>query len=65
MNLCWYIIGDGIDMTKLKTMIKENNLDDYIKVLGSKNNPLPYVKKMDLFFCHHAMRANQWQSQNL
>lgn len=50
MNLCWYIIGDGIDMTKLKTMIKENNLDDYIKVLGSKNNPLPYVKKMDLFF---------------
>lgn len=46
----WYIIGDGLDYTKLKNMIVEYDLGDNITLLGSKINPLAYEKKMDLFF---------------
>ena len=46
----WYIIGDGSDIDNLKNMKAENMLDEYITVLGSRNNPLPYVTLMDVFF---------------
>jgi glycosyltransferase involved in cell wall biosynthesis len=49
-NFRWYIIGDGSDLDKLKKMITENILDKFITVLGPRNNPLPYVALMDMFF---------------
>ncbi len=49
-DICWYIIGDGSDMQTLKSMISEAGLDDYIKPLGMKKNPYPYLKNMDMFF---------------
>lgn len=49
-NFHWYIIGDGSDMDNLKDMITENMLGKYITVLGARNNPLPYVVLMDVFF---------------
>lgn len=48
-NFHWYIVGDGIDFNKLKQMINDYGLTDMITLLGSKNNPLPYEKNMDLF----------------
>ena len=49
-DICWYIIGDGSDMQTLKSMISEAGLDDYIKPIGMKKNPYPYLKNMDMFF---------------
>lgn len=46
----WYILGDGIDMPKLREMIKCLNLEQNIILLGNKTNPYPYLKRMDAFF---------------
>lgn len=49
VRLNWYIIGDGEDLDRLKELIIELNLDKYVYVLGSKINPMPYIKESDLF----------------
>lgn len=49
-KLKWFIIGDGVDFEKLKDLIKKENLENDIILLGKKTNPYPYLKKMDLFF---------------
>ena len=49
-NYHWYIIGNGSDINNLRNMIAENFLGKYITVLGARNNPLPYVALMDMFF---------------
>lgn len=48
-NYIWIIIGSGDDRNLLDNMIKENNLQDHIILLGQKINPYPYVKKCDVF----------------
>lgn len=49
IGMKWYIIGAGPDSKKLKEMVEKNRLQNEIEVLGEKKNPLPYVKKMDVF----------------
>lgn len=49
-NLRWYIIGDGNDLSALKRMVKEAELEQTIIMLGAKTNPYPYLKNMSLFF---------------
>ena len=48
-NFKWLIIGDGPDSNLIKSMIKENKLDDCLLMMGGRNNPLPYIKKADVF----------------
>lgn len=48
-NFSWYIIGDGPDYVKLKELIEISDMKDKIFLLGSKLNPLPYEKHMDMF----------------
>lgn len=43
-----YIIGDGNQKELLLEMIKENNLQDSLILLGEKKNPFPYVKASDM-----------------
>ena len=49
INYIWIIIGDGDDRKLLNDMIKENNLQNHIFLLGQKINPHPYVKECDVF----------------
>lgn len=44
-----YIIGDGALKQSLENQIKENNLTDYITLLGSKPNPFKYESLMNGF----------------
>lgn len=43
------LIGKGDLEKKIKSYIKNNNLSNYIKLLGYKDNIYPYLKKSDLF----------------
>ncbi len=42
-----YIIGDGEEKNNLEMLVKNNNLEEYVIFLGSKNNPYPYMKQAD------------------
>lgn len=44
-----YIIGDGPKRKQIEKMIKKNNLESYITLLGAKTNPFKYEKLMDGF----------------
>ena len=42
-----YIIGDGPEKDNLKQLIKDNNCENSVKLLGKKENPYPYMKQAD------------------
>ena len=44
----WYAIGEGHDREKIENRIKHNNLEKEFILLGSKDNPYPYMKKCNL-----------------
>ena len=46
-NVCWTIIGKGALLEDLKARIKEKGLENYIKPIGAKENPIPYMAKAD------------------
>ena len=48
-NIRWVIIGKGRDEEKLLEMIKKEDLEDIIYLVGVRTNPIPYLKKADCF----------------
>ena len=48
-EFCWYIVGDGEDRETIQQQINENELQEYMKLLGAKENPYPYMQVADLF----------------
>ena len=46
----FYIIGDGPEKESLEKLIKSNNCENTLKLLGAKENPYPYMKEAD-YFC--------------
>lgn len=46
-----FIIGDGELFSKLNTIIKKNSLEEYVQLLGFKENPYTYLSKADLYVC--------------
>lgn len=49
VNIKWYIIGYGGDEQLIKDKIAEFNMQDYVIVLGKKENPYPYIKACDIY----------------
>lgn len=49
LNFNWIILGDGPDRNKLEESVKENGLGEFIKFIGARKNPFPYIRKSDLF----------------
>ena len=43
------LIGDGPNLNKINDMVKQHDLEDYVEVLGLKENPYPYIKNSDYF----------------
>lgn len=39
-----YLLGDGEDRPKLEQYIKENHLEENVRILGFIENPYPYIK---------------------
>ncbi|WP_288360509.1 glycosyltransferase [uncultured Bacteroides sp.] len=48
-NFHWYIIGDGDLYNNLSIQITKQGVEDYVTLLGKKNNPYPWIKFADLF----------------
>lgn len=44
-----WMIGDGEATEEYKNLINKYNLEDVVKLIGSKKNPYPYYKKADAF----------------
>jgi glycosyltransferase involved in cell wall biosynthesis len=45
----WYIIGEGEERGNLENLIKQNSLQDVVKLIGIKDNPYPYIKAADIY----------------
>ncbi|WP_078428907.1 glycosyltransferase [Alkalihalobacterium alkalinitrilicum] len=45
----WFVIGEGKERVKLETMIKDLDLTDVFILLGTKENPYPYIKNADIY----------------
>ena len=46
-----WIVGAGSEEDKIKKYICENELSDYVKMIGFDKNPYKYVAKTDAFIC--------------
>lgn len=49
MNVKWYIIGYGTEETLIRQRISEMDMQDYVIILGKKENPYPYIKACDIY----------------
>lgn len=45
----WNIIGFGGDEELIKSKIKEYRVENYVHILGKKENPYPYIKDCDIY----------------
>ena len=45
----WYVVGDGDTRAKLETLICEYGVADNVLLLGTKNNPYPYMRACDIY----------------
>ncbi|MGD6815526.1 glycosyltransferase [Metabacillus sp. 113a] len=45
----WYCIGEGEGRAELENLIKKNQLEEHLILLGNLNNPYPYMKQCDIY----------------
>lgn len=48
-NICWWIVGDGPVMQEIRKMIAELGMESYMKLVGMKENPYPYIRQASLY----------------
>ncbi len=48
-NIKWYIIGFGGDEELIRDKIREHKMEEYVRILGKKENPYPYIKACDIY----------------
>lgn len=49
INVYWYLIGFGGDEPLIREKIKKFQMEEYVIILGKKENPYPYIKACDLY----------------
>ncbi len=48
-DIQWWIIGDGPAMDEVRRTVENTKTQQYVKMLGMKENPYPYIKQADLY----------------
>lgn len=49
LDIKWYLIGYGGDEELIKNKIAEAGMQEYVIILGKKENPYPYIRSCDLY----------------
>lgn len=49
LNVYWYIIGYGGDEALIRQKIAETGMQEYVLLLGKKENPYPYIQACDYY----------------
>ncbi len=49
LNVKWYLIGFGGDESLIRQRIREMGMQEYVLILGKKENPYPYIKACDIY----------------
>ena len=49
VNARWFVIGYGGDEALIRQRIKDACMQDYVEILGKKDNPYPYIKACDWY----------------
>ena len=48
-NVKWYLIGYGGDESLIRQRISEAGMQEYVIILGKRENPYPYIRCCDLY----------------
>jgi glycosyltransferase involved in cell wall biosynthesis len=49
VNVRWYLIGYGSDEGLIRQRIAESGMEEFVRILGKKDNPYPYIKACDIY----------------
>lgn len=49
LQIKWYLIGFGSEETLIRQKIIEAHAEDYVIILGKKENPYPYIQACDVY----------------
>lgn len=49
LDVKWYLIGYGGDEQLIRSKIQEYGMEEYVIILGKKENPYPYIKACDVY----------------
>lgn len=49
IDVYWYLIGFGGDEMLIRGAIDREGMQDYVIILGKKENPYPYIKACDIY----------------
>lgn len=49
IDAVWYLIGFGSDEHLIRSKISESGAESYVRILGKKENPYPYMKACDIY----------------
>lgn len=49
LNVYWHIIGYGGDEALIRQKIAESDMQEYVLLLGKKENPYPYIQACDFY----------------
>lgn len=48
-NVRWWIVGGGPAMDEVQAVIAETHMEDFVRTVGMKPNPYPYIRQADLY----------------
>lgn len=49
LDVTWYLIGYGGEEALIRQKIQESGMEPYVKLLGKKENPYPYIQACDVY----------------
>lgn len=49
ISFCWYVLGEGNLRKTLEEQAQKERVTEYIKFIGVRSNPYPYIKRADIF----------------
>ena len=58
IHVKWYIIGYGNEEDLIRQRIREAQMEEYVILLGKKENPYPYIKACDVY-----IQPSRWEGK--